>query len=137
MEIALLNLVSGVKEDRMEITLIKKIANKVISFFTPWVNWDIEKRKRKLLWRKEFIDKCRKTIEVDRFNPDRFKETSCYSTLKLHLSNKLQKEIERKRYTPGSLLSIEKRKEIMMKEFRIKKSLLDEISLIEKKWGLL
>ncbi len=118
-------------------TIISAITKAISSLIAPWTKWDIEKKRRKLLWRKEFIDRCRKKIEVDRFNPDGFKETSCYSTLKLHISKELQKEIKRKRYTPGSFLSIEKRKEIMMAEFRVKRKLLDEISLLEKRWGVI
>jgi len=117
--------------------LISATVGAISSLIAPWANWGVEKRKRKLLWRKGFINEWKRIISENRFNPDVFRETSYYSNLKLHLSDALQKEINEERYTPGKPLNREQRMELSMKEFSIKKKLLDEITLLEKKWGLI
>jgi len=117
--------------------IIYVLAGGVVSLTTLLINWKIEKKKKRFLWRKGFINECKRIIGENRFNPDAFRETSYYSNLKLHLSNALQKEINEKRYAPGKPLSREQRMELSMKEFAIKKKLFDEINTLEKKWGLL
>jgi hypothetical protein len=117
--------------------VVSAVTGAIASLIAPWANWGVEKRKKKLEWRKGFIQDCKRRIGEDKFNPDMFRETSYYSNLKLHLSKELQREVERKRYTPGTFLDADKRAEITMAEFKVKKDLLDEIALLEKKWGLL
>jgi hypothetical protein len=117
--------------------VVSAVTGAIASLIAPWANWGVEKRKNKLLWRRGFINECKRKIGEDRFNPDMFRETSYYSNLKPHLSDKLQKEIERKRYVPGKYLDSDKRAKIMMEEFRVKKNLFEEIAFLEKKWGLL
>ena len=117
--------------------IIYVITGGVISLITLVVNWEIEKKRKKLFWRKEFINECKRVIGEGRFNPDTFRETSYYSNIKAHLSDTLQKEVDEKRYIPGKVMSPKQREELTMKEYAIKKSLLDEINSLEKKWGLL
>ncbi len=117
--------------------IISAITGAIASLIAPWANWGIEKRKKKFEWRKEFINECKRIINKSDFNPDQFRETFYYSNLKIYLSDSLKKEVEEKRYVPGSILNREKRIEISLKEFDVKKKLLDEITLLEKKWGLL
>lgn len=116
---------------------ISAVTGAIASLIAPWANWGVEKKKKKLFWRKGFINECKRVIEEGRFNPDTFRETSYYSNLKTHLNDSLQKEIDEKRYTPGKVMSPEQRGELTMKEFVIKKKLLDEINLLEERWGLL
>ena len=117
--------------------VISAVTGAIASLIAPWANWGVEKKKKKLLWRKDLVNECKRIIGENRFNPDMFRETSNYSNIKLYISDKLQKDIERERYIPGRMLTSEQRKEIGMEEFRIKKELFNEISLLEKKWGLL
>jgi hypothetical protein len=113
------------------------IVGGIVSLITLLINWEIEKRKKRFLWRKEFIGECKKTIGENKFNPDSFRETSYYSNLKPHLSNALQREVSENRYAPGKVMTPEGRGELIMKEYAVKKKLLDEISVLEHKWGLL
>ncbi len=103
------------------------------------IKWIIEKKKSRFLWRKGFIDECKKIINKNDFNLDQFIETFYYSNLKVNLSNSLKKEIETKpkRYVLGKRLGLKEELEIVEKEAFIKKKLFDEISTLEKKWGLL
>ena len=117
--------------------IVYVIAGGVISLITLLVSWKIEEKKKRFLWRKGFINECKGIIGENKFNPDTFRETSYYSNLKTHLSNALQKEVDEQRYTPGKVMSPEQRGELIMKEYAVKKKLLDEINILEQKWGLI
>jgi len=106
------------------------VAGTLASLIAPWAKWGVEKRKRKLEWRKRFIDNCKQTIEPSYFRHKSFRETHNYSTLKYHLSDKLQKDIEGDSIhtqVGGGRGS----------ENPIRKRLLDEINILEKEWGLI
>ena len=109
----------------------------LISLISPLINWKIEEKKKRFLWRKEFINECKRVLDKNEFNPDTFRETTCYSNLKPNLSCILQKEVDEERYTSGKLMSPEQKGELIMKEYAVKKKLLDEITALEKKWGIL
>lgn len=110
----------------------------VISSLTaPWAKWGVEKRKRKLGWRKEIINNCKRIINKRPFYIGMFKETSFYSNIQPLLTTELQQEMKREWHTPGKLKSPEERKSNLIKDFALKKKLLDEINIIEKKWGLI
>ena len=119
--------------------LVSAATGAIASLIAPWANWGVEKKKKKLEWRKSFINECKRMIGKNDFDLDIFRESSCYSNLKPYLSNKLKKEIEskRKRYIPGKRLPLEEELEIVKQEAKIKNNLFDEITLIEKRWGLL
>lgn len=117
--------------------IVAAIVGAVASLIAPWANWGVEKRKNRLRWRKGFIHDCKRIINKQRFSPEMFRETSYYSNLRPHLSDKLQKDIKRKRYTPGRKISTKQRGKILMEEFSIKKKLFEEINTLEKKWGLI
>lgn len=112
----------------------------VASLVAPWANWGVEKKKKKLLWRKGFIQECKRIISRGSFELDRFKESSLYSNLKHYLSTKLNKEIEikEKKYIPGKPhRPLEESLKIVRQEQRIKNDLFSEIAILERKWGLL
>lgn len=109
----------------------------IASLVAPWANWGVEKRKKKLEWRKGFINDCKRIVDNPDFNPDMFRENRFYSSLKPHLSKKLQEEVEEKRYTPGKVMGRDEKEKLAMKEFKVKKDLLDEIAILEQEWGLL
>jgi len=117
------------------ITTIKETIESVIN--NPWTNWSVEKKREKLKWRKGFIQECKRYINEEYFNPDMFREQFFYFNLKPHLSEKLKKKIEEKRYTPGKLMSREEKITLANKKLLIKKKLFDEINILERKWGLI
>lgn len=117
--------------------IIPAIIGIVASLAAPWANWRVEKRKKLLEWRRGFITKCNEIVNKSDFNPDIFRETSYYARLKPNLTNNLKREIEEKRYSPGVRMSLEQDMARVMKELRVKKNLLNEITLIERRWGLL
>lgn len=117
--------------------VIGAIAGAIAALIAPWAKWGVEKRKRKLLWRKEFIKDCKRIIKKRNFIPELFIESPHYSTLKPYLSDSLQKDIKKRVYTPGKMPTPKQKRESIMKEFRIKKRLFDEINILEKKWGLI
>ncbi len=118
-------------------TVVAAIVGAVASLVAPWANWGVDKKKKKLLWRKGFINECKKVINKTHFRPERFRASSLYSSLRPNVSIKLQKEMEEERRIPGRIISLEDNLEIVKKEFKIKRALLNEITIIEKKWGLL
>jgi len=117
--------------------IIYVIAGGVISFVTLWISWEIEKKRKRLFWRKGFVNECKKIINENKFSPDAFRETSYYLNLKANFSDALRKKVEEQRYIPGRVMSLEQRKEVSRKEYAVKKKLLEEINTLEKKWGLL
>lgn len=119
--------------------VISAITGAIASLIAPWANWGVEKRRKKIEWRKGFVNDCKRIINKSDFDIDQFVETFYYSNLKIHLSNSLKKEIESKtkKYIPGRRLGLKEELEIVDKEIKIKNILLDEITLLEKKWGLL
>jgi hypothetical protein len=116
---------------------VSAITGAIASLVAPWANWGVEKRKNKLRWRKGFIDTCKRIISKNRFNPNIFRETPYYSNLRPHLSVRLQKEIKEERYTPGKRMDLKEKLEVAMKASQVKQKLLEEINLLEVKWGLI
>jgi len=98
---------------------------------------ELDIKSGKLQGRKKFINDCRREISERYWHASSFRETSLYSNLKNYLGDKLQKDVEKKRYTPGKLLSLKKKAKIAMEEAEIKKKLFAELNMLEKKWGLL
>ena len=48
------------------------------SLIAPWVSWGIEKRREKLKYRREIIQRCREKIESQGFSKQVFRTTSEY-----------------------------------------------------------
>jgi hypothetical protein len=115
------------------------VTGSVASLFAPWANWGIEKKRKKLEWRKGFINECKRIINKRDFNISQFRDTFYYSNLKINLSEKLSDRIDYHMGigVKGKRLSLQKELIIVGKEEKIKRDLLEEISFIEKKWGLL
>lgn len=68
-------------------------AGTIGSLVAPWVRWGIEKKKIRLIARREFISSVRKEL---RDMPDKksFRENSVYSQIRPYLSDKTRTEIE-------------------------------------------
>ena len=68
------------------------LAGVVGSLVAPWVNWTIEKRREKMKYRREFIQRCREKIESADFDRFAFFATHEYLTLKQFLSPDMAKD---------------------------------------------
>ena len=97
------------------------------SLFAPWINWGIEKRRRKHDNRKELIRRARKFIASSEWDQLEFGSTVTYSEIRPHLSK-------------STIDSIEGRT-ITIREGRggniIKSQVLDDLSDKEKEWGII
>ena len=118
---------------------VSAITGAIASLIAPWANWGVDKRRRRLEWRKGFINECKRIINKRGFEITQFRDTSYYSNIKINLSKLLTKEIANYigRYGHGKRLGLEEELKIVKKEASIKSRLLEEITLLEKKWGLL
>ncbi len=95
------------------------------SLIAPWVQWGIEKRRFRLNRHLEYIKDWRRFIASNEFNQATFRDTKTYVTIRPHLSKDLVDAIEDQSIhvslTGGD---------------PIKNQLLNEVTRIEKKWGL-
>ena len=109
--------------------IVGAIAGAVGSLIAPWANWGIEKRKRKFMWRKKLIEDCKDALNVSYDNHKSFRETPLYANLRKLLSKSLREAMEDDSIT----IQVVGRG----REYPLKKRLLDEINVLEKKWGLI
>jgi len=114
-------------------------AGAIAALIAPWAKWGVEKKKNKLLSRKRFLNECRRVIGKRDFELDRFKKSSLYSSLRYSLSIEIRKEIilKKEKYIPGKHRPLEESLKIVKQEQQIKNDLFNEISILEREWGLL
>ena len=109
--------------------LIGLIAGTVGSLIAPWVNWGIEKRRLRLLNRKEMINKLKLLISEEQLDREKIVNSTEYHQLKEHLSTKSIKILESSEFVIYLRMGADpidhERKEI-----------LEDISKLEKKWRL-
>jgi hypothetical protein len=104
----------------------------VSGLLTPWVKWQMEKRREQLNYRKESIKSWRTSIESEIFEigvePSSFLSSAAYSGLRVHLNEEAIRKVEAVRtvYIGGA------RGDSVQKHV-----LLDAITRLEKEWGLL
>jgi hypothetical protein len=95
------------------------------SLIAPWVQWGIEKRRFKLNRRLEYIRAWRHFIGSNEFDQATFRETKTFKTMCPYLPENLVEAIEDQSIhvsiTGGD---------------PIKGRLLDEVTRIEREWGL-
>ncbi len=98
------------------------------TLFAPWVNWGIEKRRKKLEYRQELIKSWRKDIDE---NKGEIRETATYAAIRVYL---LPEEIQRlEPPSIGSKITIH----LDSRGTDHKKLiLLDAVTRIEKEWKL-
>jgi hypothetical protein len=102
--------------------LIALIVGTIASLFAPWVQWGIEKRRSKLRYRCERISSWRNFIR-NRFEaPGIFRETDTYISMRPYLSKALVRDIEEAPIEESS---------------RIRVQILEELSRLERRWGLI
>lgn len=96
------------------------------SLVAPWVNWGIEKRREKMKYRRDLVQKWRDAIEKD-FDQLAFNDTALYASLRPHLSKDAIDAIE------GDQITIR----VGRGGNIIKSQVLDDIAKLEKKWDLI
>ena len=105
------------------------------SIFTPWIKWEIEKKKETRAIKRKKIDTWRSYVEKN-FNWDSFRDTSFFSEMKPFLSEKMVKELDPYSFDKTKTPTIHLRSPIGRDDLKMR--LLDEITAIEKeKWKLL
>lgn len=96
------------------------------SLIAPWVQWGIEQRRFRLNRRLEYIKDWRRFIGSKEFNQSTFRETKTFRTIRPYLSAKTLSLIE----SGESHLSVTGGDSVAG-------LLLDEVTRIEREWGLI
>jgi len=110
------------------------------SFIAPWAKWGIEKRKLRLENKKELLAESRTKIVDQGIDNEEFMSTVVYSRIREYLSESLIKDIEGT-YTGG--LNSKRTINVVVGSGRnsgvnpFKNKLLDELTMLEKKWKLI
>ena len=101
----------------------------VASLIAPWVQWGIEKKRSRTEYRRNQIKRWRETIEsFDFIGKVQFGNTSVYAEIRPYLDPEFLQAYEGGRtfFVPGG-----------RGPYPIKQKMLDAITQIEKKWGLI
>jgi hypothetical protein len=137
--------------EKIVIAVIGLIAGAVGGIAVAWVNWGIEKRKQKLIYRRELIAKWRSMIEMATFAfehrvpsdheltfADILEREADFFSLKPHLSSKAFEQIESARdRSAGWEYRTRDNKKLPSPYQKTASYLVDEIARIEKQWGLI
>jgi hypothetical protein len=110
--------------------IIGLIAGAIGSLIAPWINWGVEKRRKRNERRIELIETWRKIISIDNFDRVYLLNNPAYGPLRDLLKDEVRKEIER----PNTHITI-----ILDSptESHDRDLLLREIARIEKLWKLI
>jgi hypothetical protein len=115
-------------------SLLGLLGGVVGSIITPWIKWEIEKKKETREIKRKKIDSWRFYIE-NHFNWDSFRDTSIFSEMKPFLSEEIIRELDPYSFDKTNTPTIHLRTPIGRDDLKMR--LLDEITAIEKKWKLL
>jgi hypothetical protein len=133
----------------MEIELSKVIISAIAglisgvigSLVAPWINWRIENKKLTRKSREDLIRSAREALEKDDLSNNEFRHLPIYSRIKPYLSEQAVKAVEGEFSNDGPLSREAVR--IVLGDGRnsglnpFKNKVLDELTLLEKKWGLI
>jgi hypothetical protein len=117
------------------------IAGAISSLIAPWVHWGIEKRKLKLKAREELIREAREALESGEYSNQQFRHLAIYSRIRRFLSERAIKAVEGKLSENGKgrtevvLIVAGQGRHSGVNPYRA--ILLDELTQLEKRWGLL
>jgi hypothetical protein len=116
-------------------SLLGLLAGVIGGLFTPWIKWQITKKKELLATRRRKVDSWRSYVE-EYFDWDSFRDTSVFSEMKPFLSEKIVQELYPSSFcteeTPTNYL----RSPIGRDDLKMR--LLNEITRIEKnRWKLI
>jgi hypothetical protein len=104
------------------------LAGVIGSLFAPWVQWGIEKRRKRLERRQCLINDCREHLDASEFNGRLFRETAVYAAIRPELPAPLVKDFE------GDVFVVQVGGRGAGDANR--RRLLDEVSRLERKWKL-
>jgi hypothetical protein len=110
--------------------IVGLITGAIGSLIAPWVQWGVEKRRRRFESRREQITAWRTAVDRDDFRYQLFAQGNVYATLRPHLPGDLRQTIDQWR-SPGIVTSLAR-----MGRDPIQVRLLEEIAKVERKWGL-
>ena|ERR1043165_349054 len=105
----------------------------IASLIAPWVKWNIEKKKIKFENKRKLIESWRNTIG-NNFDPTTFRETVAYSQMKNYLTDTIKKELDPPDFDNNKPV-LHLRSGIGRDS--LKDRLLEAVSVIERKWGLI
>lgn len=108
--------------------IVGLLAGTVGSLIAPWVHWSIEKRKSKIEYRREQIRKWREEINASDTNGVKPTDTAAYSAMRPYLDPELVKKLENALTIFASGGRGPNTKKLI---------LLDEITRLEREWGLI
>ena len=104
----------------------------VSGLLTPWVKWEVDKRRERLAYRRRTVELWRTAIDREKHEPtdsrSDFLASPAYTSLRPHLSEEARRKVEAPRtvYVGGG------RGDSVRKQV-----LLDEVARIERTWALL
>lgn len=116
------------------------IAGAISSLIAPWVHWGVEKQKLKLKAREELIREAREAIESGEYTNQQFRHLAIYSRIRRFLSERAVKAVEGnlsesgKGRTEDVLIVAGQGRHSGVNPYRA--IVLDELTALEKKWGL-
>lgn len=121
--------------------LLGLIAGAISSLIAPWVHWGVEKRKLRLKARGELIKEAREALEFGKHSNEEFRHLPVYSRIRPHLSPQAIKAVEGEArkgnpFASGQVIRLVagNGRHSGVNPFRAK--VLDELTALEKKWGL-
>lgn len=115
--------------------IVGLVTGAIGSLIAPWVNWGIEKRKIRIKNREKLLEDSRNYINTNEFNTKEFLRTTYYSQLRPEFTKEFVNDVE-KILSHNATVSLH----LGGRDSGInnyKAHLLDEISVIEKKWNLI
>jgi hypothetical protein len=104
------------------------VAGVVGSLVAPWVQWAVEKRRGRTEHRRTLIKQWRKDFQTFDYDKHKLGDSAVYSSLRPHLRASVRDAIEKPR---TASVPSEGRGGSVKKQM-----LLDEVTRLEKKWGL-
>ncbi|MCL6263183.1 hypothetical protein [Craterilacuibacter sp. RT1T] len=121
--------------------IVGLISGALGSIFAPWVHWGIEKKKMARKNREELIKEVRLVLSNEEIESSAFRNHAVYSRIRPYMSEKAKEAVEGEYSGSGHMIS-----EVIViatgsgrhdgvNSFRNR--VLDEISELEKQWGLI
>ncbi len=77
------------------------ISGGVASLIAPWVNWGIEKRRKKLERRRELIDGARQLLQGKSLRREEYRQCTEYQAICPYLSQRIRDEVNRNHISGG------------------------------------
>jgi hypothetical protein len=111
------------------VAVVGLISGAIGSLISPWINWGIEKRRLKHTQKVERIKEWKNAIESFNFKQEKFGYSSAYSSMKPYMDDDIIKKFEAHNtifVAPNGV----------GKDQLLKRWATDQVTKIEKEWGL-